>query len=219
MAKERKRRKKDFEEGHADQAEPTEAMEAIDETPRKRVKKRKSEVNDPPKKESKKSKQFSNNHHEGEPPKATTSKVAPLSSIQFSSLQSIFATKDADEPTFTLFGANSPTRSPSPAAVPVPSIPLPQHLPSTQVPKDVKLFFPHYENPDLNAQSQFAESDEPFFHDQTMYDLAKTVSDTNCREEKRRIWMETRYEFTQDWKKKRRASMKIKRRREIRRTV
>jgi len=39
------------------------------------------------------------------------------------------------------------------------------------------------------------------------------------REEKRRIWDETKYELTQDWKKKRKAAMKLKRRIEIRRRL
>ena len=38
-------------------------------------------------------------------------------------------------------------------------------------------------------------------------------------EEKRRIWDATKYEFTQDWKKKRKAAMKLKRRMEIRRQL
>jgi len=42
---------------------------------------------------------------------------------------------------------------------------------------------------------------------------------SNCREEKRRIWDERRYELTQDWKKKRKAAMKAKRRLEIRRKM
>ena len=41
----------------------------------------------------------------------------------------------------------------------------------------------------------------------------------NCSEEKRRIWDEGKYELTQDWKKKRKAAMKAKRRVEIRRKM
>src|SRR5277367_819169 len=41
----------------------------------------------------------------------------------------------------------------------------------------------------------------------------------NCSEEKRRIWDEGKYELTQDWKKKRKAAMKAKRRLEIRRKM
>jgi len=39
------------------------------------------------------------------------------------------------------------------------------------------------------------------------------------REEKRRIWQEERYDLTQDWKKKRKAAMKLKRRMDIRRKL
>jgi hypothetical protein len=140
--------------------------------------------------------------------------------VHIDSLQSIFAAKSEADSTFTLFGDEPPSNAISPAVVPTSSIQTPTVLlpPSSQQQKKVLYFFPHYDFPEKNAQSLFPVSDEPFFYNRTEYGLCARSSLID-REEKRRIWNEGKREFTQDWKKKRKTAMKLKRRMEIRRKL
>ena len=231
MAKDNKRRKKSVvdDDGSINpEHEVGDVVISSTDPSRKKVKKQKLDVDvdaTPPSKKSSK-----HNEQIDSPPTDPKTTTRPSSTVQFSSLQSIFATKDDQEPLFTLFAPDPPILDNEPL-IPSPSAAsIPRHPKSTTTaaatrpvphPDNVKLFFAHYDDAELNAQSQFAPPEEPFFYERTMYPpspLVCLVADGD-REEKRQVWMEERYEFTQDWKKKRRAAMKIKRRREIRRTV
>jgi hypothetical protein len=139
-------------------------------------------------------------------------------SVQLDSLQSIFATTDKKDTQFTLFGGPSLAEEiieigESP---PLPTISVPTLPP--QPPVKPRYFFPHFDDPVKNANSLFAETGEPFFHDRTEYfPISQAV--LMSREEKKQAWEEERYELTQDWKKKRKAAMKMKRRMDIRRKL
>jgi hypothetical protein len=112
-----------------------------------------------------------NNSEDTEEETAPAPVTTTSSTVHLSTLQSIFSTRDSPEPTFTLFvpDPSSAIHVPSASASPRPSIPIPQVIPSPRPAAKSKLFFPHYDNPELHARSQFADPDESFFHHRTAY--------------------------------------------------
>ena len=150
----------------------------------------------------------------------------PTKNVQLDSLQSIFATNDKADRQFTLFGGETIADEIIEIVDSLPSLPsIPQQPTTTPLAVErtgqIIYFFPHYDDPVKNANSLFAETDEPFFHtDRTEYHFRYLRERSLMgRDEKRRIWQEERYELTQDWKKKRKAAMKLKRRMDIRRKL
>jgi len=185
MAKDNKRRKKEVidDDGSINPEHEAGDVLASTEPSRKKVKKQKLDVDadaTPPSKKSKKSKKSSkhNEQIDSSPPTDPKLTTRPSSTVQFSSLQSIFATKDDQEPLFTLFAPDPPILDNEPL-IPSPSAAsIPRHPKSTTTaaatrpvphPDNLKLFFAHYDTPELNAQSQFAPPEEPFFYERTMY--------------------------------------------------
>lgn len=139
--------------------------------------------------------------------------------VRLASLQSMFATKDQEDARFTLFGGELVSESPTPQAQPfsaMQSSSISASSGTTNYRKPL-YFFPHFAFPDKLGQSLFDELDEPFFHNKTEYD--QVLQRLTSSQEKRQIWEERRYDWTQDWKKKRKAAMKLKRRVQIRRRL
>ena len=132
-----------------------------------RKRSKKSELDREAKPEMKKSRQKKSIMTE-EKPSAT--KFSRANAVHIDSLQSIFATKDFPEGTFTLFGGDTITaeitETVSPPLDPVPSW---QPPPSQSGERKPLYFFPHFESPERNALSLFPVSDEPFFHHRTEY--------------------------------------------------
>jgi hypothetical protein len=164
MAKAKKRRKEEVEE--TDQNENAGRIETpSDKKPKK--KSRKSELDDEVNPKKKKSKTKSSASTEEKP---STSKSSHVNGVHMDSLQSIFATKDSAEGTFTLFGGDL-IKDEIPEAVPSPPplVPTLQPTSSQSVERKPSYFFPHFESPERNALSLFPASEEPFFHARTEY--------------------------------------------------
>jgi len=161
MAKAKKRRKEEVEEtdqtGNSGNTETT-----SDKKPKKKSKK--SELDDEMKPKKEKSKKSSTAK------RPSTSKLTNLNNVHVDSLQSIFATKDSTEGTFTLFGGDL-IMDDIPETAPPPSVFVLPLQPAASQPGERKIvyFFPHFESPERNALSLFPVSDEPFFHERTEY--------------------------------------------------
>lgn len=98
----------------------------------------------------------------------SASSSAERRNVQLDSLQSIFATSDKADGQFTLFGGGAVAdeiieigESPP---LPIVSQPAP-----VQPMGKVLYFFPHFDDPLKNANSLFAEPEEPFFHNRSEY--------------------------------------------------
>jgi hypothetical protein len=162
MAKAKKRRKEEVEEtdqtGNSGNTETT-----SDKKPKKKSKK--SELDDEMKPKKEKSKKKSSTAK-----RPSTSKLTNLNNVHVDSLQSIFATKDSTEGTFTLFGGDL-IMDDIPETAPPPSVFVLPLQPAASQPGERKIvyFFPHFESPERNALSLFPVSDEPFFHERTEY--------------------------------------------------
>ena len=154
-----------------------------------------------------------------------SSAIEPTKNVQLNSLQSIFATTDKADRQFTLFSGESIAEEIIEIGDSLPPLPVtPQRGTTPQAIErtgQILYFFPHYDDPVKNANSLFAEPDELFFYTNRTEYLFHHLRERGLmdREDKRRIWQEGRYELTQDWKKKRKAAMKLKRRMEIRRKL
>jgi len=161
MAKAKKRRKEEVEEtdqtGNSGNTETT-----SDKKPKKKSKK--SELDDEMKPKKEKSKKSSTAK------RPSTSKLTNLNNVHVDSLQSIFATKDSTEGTFTLFGGDL-IMDDIPETAPPPSVFVLPLQPAASQPGERKIvyFFPHFKSPERNALSLFPVSDEPFFHERTEY--------------------------------------------------
>jgi hypothetical protein len=97
--------------------------------------------------------------------------------IHLDSLQSMFATKDEADTTFTLFGGD-PVSEPSiqeglPSAV---HHSLPDATSGSEKPEARRLyFFPYFSSPKKSAQSLFPSPTEPFFHHRLEYEFCLYV--------------------------------------------
>ena len=170
MAKAKKRRKEEVEE--TDQNENAGNIETTSEKKPKK-KSRKSELDD----EVKPKKQKKSSTSTEEKPSTSKSKSSHVNSVHMDSLQSIFATKDSAEGTFTLFGGDLITDE-IPETVPSPPVLAPTLQPSSSQSGERKplYFFPHFESPERNSISLFPVSEEPFFHARTEYaNLFQTI--------------------------------------------
>jgi hypothetical protein len=164
MAKAKKRRKEEVEETDQN-ANVGDVETASDKKPKK--KSRKSELDDEVKPKKKKSKTKSSTSTEEKP---STSKSSHINGVHMDSLQSIFATKDSAEGTFTLFGGDLITEEIL-ETVPSPPVLIPTLQPTSSQSGERKpsYFFPHFESPERNALSLFPVSEEPFYHARTEY--------------------------------------------------
>lgn len=164
MTKAKKRRKE-----QEDEIEE-ETNEQITETMNNKKSKKKSdqsELNDATKRK-KKSKEIS---FKRSTEITADSKPSHANGVHMASLQSIFATKDSAEGTFTLFGGEPIENEETPETVQSQSVPVSTSQPSSSHPGEqkTKYFFPHFDFPERNHLSLFHLSDEPFFHQRTEY--------------------------------------------------
>lgn len=165
MAKVRKRPKEEVGE-----IEEDDYAGNIEGTSNKKAKKksRKSEVDDGmnPKKEKSKKKSSKSSADI-----TADSKPSYSNGVHMDSLQSIFATKDSAEGTFTLFGGDPVEEEVAPETVHPLSVHVSTAQPSPSQPNErkTKYFFPHFDSPEKNALSLFPVSEEPFFHQRTEY--------------------------------------------------
>lgn len=158
MSKDKRKRKKEKGEEEED-VEDEKVVETTEETPRKKKKKSKNrdhqEDADTPKKKIK-----------------SDVIISQSASVRLNSLQSIFASKeDEDEGQFTLFGGESVTQPTVEVVTPSVPVSVQQVIQIPQPGVKRLYFFPHFDDPEKNAQSLFAMSDESFFHNRTEYVL------------------------------------------------
>jgi hypothetical protein len=162
MAKEKRRRKEESRD-FGGQQKGLSTENPTDKKLKKSFKKSESDCPAKPKKKSKASKRPTIED--------STPKPARSNGVRLESLQSIFATKDTSDRTFTLFGGDpvlpDTIESLPSAPILVPSL----QPPSSSLPTDRKTlyFFPHYESPEKNALSLFPVSEEPFYYQRTEY--------------------------------------------------
>jgi anthranilate/para-aminobenzoate synthase component I len=193
MAKEKKRRKQEADDGG-------------DKIIKKKARKDKGGSPDDPNKQ----KQSKETSKKDKSRQSEGTLRTPSKSVHLDLLQSIFAPKPESDGVFTLFDGDLVTKPVEESKPPAPDL----HLPSAQPRLQPTLyFFPHYDSPEKNALSLFSVPNEPFFHNRSEYATDKS----DCSEEKAQIWNDTKYELTKDWKAKRKAALKMKRRQQIRR--